>query len=89
MGLSATVAIKKLLKHSIQATQSSIVEITFIPDSLNLPPHQKTKTRFLHTVGGHFKIDICTHLKTIKIKKSLFTVRFWLDGKLGKRGRIK
>lgn len=90
MDLSAIVAIKKLLKHSIQATQSSRVNTTFIPDSLNLPTPPPNKTRFLHTVGGHFKTDItdiCTHLKTIN--KSLFTVRFWLDGKLGKHGRIK
>lgn len=43
MDLSATVAIKKLLKHSIQATQSSIVKITFIPDSLNPPPNPKNQ----------------------------------------------
>lgn len=83
MDLSATVAIKKLLKHSIQATQSSVVKITFEPGT---PPKRP-------------KLDSCTQLEiTLKqiyipilkpFKKPFFTMRFWLDGKLGKRGRIK
>lgn len=63
MDLIATVAIKNLLRHTIQATQPSKNYLYSGFTQPTGPP--QNQNQILAHVGGHFKTDIWTHLKII------------------------